>query len=312
MYQIAERTESRERPQGAGYSEVSPGFFRTFEIPLMKGRYLTDSDLESSPWVVVINETMARQAFPNEDPLGKHLYLKIMGGGTGLNVDETQPREIVGVVGDVRQFGPRGGPMPIMYGSYRQHAWEYPGGFYMSHLRKNLVIRTASDPTALTGVLQKAIAEIDKDQAVYNIQTVEQALSESLGAWRFYMRLFGIFGGLALLLAVVGIYGVMSYSVVQRTHEIGVRLATGAQSRDILKLIVWHGLKLTLIGVVIGVAGSLAMTRLVRGMLYEVKPTDPLTIAAVSLVLIAAALAAAYIPARRASKVDPIVALRYE
>jgi putative ABC transport system permease protein len=300
------------RPLGAGYSEVSPDFFHTLRIPLLKGRYLSERDVEGSPWVVVINETMARRIFPDEDPIGRLLHVKIRGGSSVLTVEEDRPREIVGVVGDVRQWGPRGDPPPIMYGSYRQHVTDYPGGGYTVHLRKDLLIRTVSDPMSLAGTVSKIVAQVDKDQAVFGIKSVEQDLSDSLATQRFWMRLFGIFAGLAVILAAVGIYGVMSYVVSRRTHEIGVRMAMGAKRGDVLKLVVGQGLKLTLIGVAIGIAGGLAMTRLVRSFLYEVKPTDPLTFAAVSLVLAAVALAACYIPARRATKVDPMVALRHE
>jgi putative ABC transport system permease protein len=156
------------------------------------------------------------------------------------------------------------------------------------------------------------VAELDKDQVVFDTMPLEGMISTFVAPQRFWMRLFSIFGGLALVLAVVGIYGVMSYSVSRRTHEIGIRMANGAQQRDILKLVLSHGLKLALIGVMIGIAGSLTLTRLIKGYLYEVKPTDPLTFLIVGLVLIAVALAASYIPARRAMKVDPMVALHYE
>jgi putative ABC transport system permease protein len=300
------------RPQGAGYSEVSAEFFRTLRIPLLKGRYLTDRDDEGSPWVAVINKAMASRHFPKEEPVGKYLQLTVTGGSAGVTVEEGQPRQIVGVVGDVRQWGPANEPVPTIYTSYRQRVWEYPGGGYTTHLRKHFVIRTASDPMALAGAVQKVVAEVDKDQVVYNLRTLEQVLSEFLGPWRFFMRLFGIFGGLAVLLATVGIYGVMSNAVNRRTHEFGVRMANGAERRDILKLVLLHGLKVTLIGVVIGVAGSLALTRLIAGLLHGVKPTDPVTFTAVAVFLTGIALLAAYIPARRASKVDPMVALRYE
>jgi len=199
-----------------------------------------------------------------------------------------------------------------MYGSYFQRPWEYPGGGYIAHLWKDLVIRTETDPMSFAAAVRRIVAELDKDQAVFDVMSMEQAFSEYVAPQRFWMRLFGIFAALAVFLAVVGIYGVMSYSVSRRTHEIGVRMANGAQSRDVLKLVVGHGLRLTLIGVAIGVAGSFALTRLIARFLYEVKPTDPLTFAAVSIVLTAVALAASYIPARRASKLDPMAALRHE
>ncbi len=174
------------------------------------------------------------------------------------------------------------------------------------------MIRTSSNPTKLAGPLQQMVAALDKDLAVFNVKSMEELLADSLSGYRFMIHLFGIFGGLALLLAAVGIYGVMSYSVNQRTHEIGIRMAYGAQTGDVLRMVVWSGLKLTLFGVAVGVAGSFALTRVISNMLYGVKSHDPLTYAGVSLVLMLVALAACAVPARRAAKVDPMVALRHE
>lgn len=199
-----------------------------------------------------------------------------------------------------------------MYASYRQHAWDYPGGFYLGHLWKDLIVRSSSDPMRLAPALQKIVAEVDPDQAVFDIQTMEDGLSESLAGRRFLMRLFGVFGGLAVVLAAVGIYGIVSYLVTERTHEFGVRIALGAQRNDVVKLVVRGVLKTTAVGVLIGVAGSLALTRLIAQFLYGVKATDPLTYSLVSLLLIAVAVAASYVPARRATRVDPVVALRCE
>jgi putative ABC transport system permease protein len=199
-----------------------------------------------------------------------------------------------------------------MYGSYRQHVWDYPGGLYTGHLWKNFVIRTASDPLKLIASVQRIVAQADKDQVVFNFKSMEQRLSDVLAPQRFWMRLFGIFAGLAVILAAIGIYGVMSYSVSQRTHEFGIRMALGAHRRDVLRLVMKRGLVLALIGVAIGIGGALALTRLISGFLYGVTATDPLTFAAVALLLTAVALAASYIPARRATKVDPLVALRHE
>jgi predicted permease len=307
-----ESPESGDQQRAVPYAEVSPEFFRTMGIPLLKGRALSDRDVEGSPWVVVISESFAKRFFPNEDPIGKLLYLTVRGRGFTPDLDENHPREIVGLVRDVRYWGPRGNPPFVIYGSYLQHPWDYPGGTYSYHHWKKLVIRTATDPMSLAPALQRVVAELDKDQVVFDVMTMDQMVSEFVAPQRFWMRLFGIFAGLAVFLAVVGIYGVMSYSVSRRTHEIGVRMAMGAQRRDVLKLILGHGLKLALIGVVIGVAGSFALTRLIEGFLYDVKPTDPVTFIAVSLVLTAVALAASYIPARRATQIDPMAALRHE
>jgi putative ABC transport system permease protein len=298
-----------KEPQ-AGYNEVSAGYFRSLDVPLVRGRYVTERDIEGSPWVIDINETMARRFFPNEDPIGKLVLTKLQGGVASL--EEERPREVVGVVGDVRHFGFDSDVLPMMYSSYHQHGMKYPSGFYTYHTWKSITIRTAGDPMRLVGPLQKLVAEVDKDQALFSVQSIEHGLSESVSFDRFQMNLFGIFGGLGLALATVGIYGVMSYLVAQRTHEIGVRVALGAGPRDVLRMVILRGLKTTAIGLAVGIAASLALTRLIAGFLYHVKTTDPATYALVALVLMTVALVACYVPARRATKVDPLVALRHE
>ncbi len=305
-------SESAGELPRAPYAEVSPGFFHTMGIPLRKGRPISDRDVEGSPWVVVVSESFARRFFPNENPIGKTLYVTIIASSANLGITEERPREIVGVVKDVKYWGPRSQPAAVIYGSYRQHPAAYPGGFYSFHLWTKLILRTTTDPAGLAGSIQRIVAEMDKDQVVHDIMTMDEKNSEFVMQPRFWMRLFGIFAVLAVFLAMVGIYGVMSYSVSRRTHEIGIRMAMGADRWRVLKLVVGQGLKLAVAGVVLGIAGSLALTRLVAQFLYEVKPTDPLTISIVALTLTAVALGAAYIPARRAANVDPMVALRHE
>jgi putative ABC transport system permease protein len=295
----------------AGFDEVSAGYFRSLDIPILKGRYLTERDDEASPWVVVINDAFAQRYFPHEDPIGR-LVQTSLSAGANMIVQENRPREIVGVVGDVRQFGYGSNTRPTMYGSYHQHGSEYPGGFYTFHTWKSITLRTAANPASLVVPLQKVVNEIDKDQALFDVHTMEAALLDRVGFPRFEMRLFGIFGGLALVLAAVGIYGVMSYLVTQRTHEIGLRVALGARRSDVLGMVLGRGIKTTLIGLAAGIAASLALTRLIARFLYGVKNTDPLTYAIVALILIAVALLACYVPAHRAAKVDPMVALRHE
>ena len=212
----------------------------------------------------------------------------------------------------VRHFGFGSNPFPIMYGSYHQHGSDYPGGLYTYHVWKSVTIKTARDPMSLVSPLQKVVAQIDKDQALFEVQTIEKGLSESLAFPRFQMNLFGIFGGLALLLSAVGIYGVMSYVVTQRSHEIGVRVALGANYRDVLRLVLTRGLTTTVTGLVIGIAASLALTRLIAGELFGVKNSDPVTYCVVASVLTTVALIACYIPAHRAARVDPSVALKHE
>src|SRR5712692_323669 len=299
------------RPR-AGYSEVSAGLFSTLKIPLIKGRYLDEHDTETAPWVIAVNQAFVRKFFPNEDPIGQQIQLRY----DPYPVDEVRPRQIVGIVGDVKHFGLGQETPPFVYAPFVQQPAVFPGGAARAHLHKASVLRTASGrmsgETNLAVSVKKALAEIDPNQPVTNIMTMEDVMVASVGDFRFYMELLGIFAGVAVLLAAVGIYGVMSYSVSERTHEIGIRMALGAHRGDVLGLIAKLWLKLTFIGVAIGVALALGVARLISSFLFGVKPTDPLTYASVAVGLGVVALLACYIPARRAIKVDPIVALRYE
>jgi ABC-type antimicrobial peptide transport system permease subunit len=231
-------------------------------------------------------------------------------------VDEDHPREIVGVVGDVRHWSLGRPGYPFLYTSYLQQSAVFPGGSILNLLDQHLVVRTKqsiSGHEAELGIsLKKAVAELDPNLPVTEVATMESVMAESMGDWRFYMHILTLFAGIAVLLAVIGIYGVMSYFVNRRKHEFGIRVALGALPSDVLALVGKLGLKLTLIGVAIGVLLAIGLTRLIAGFLVGVKPTDPLTYAAVALVLTAVAMLACYIPAHRATKVDPIVALRYE
>jgi putative ABC transport system permease protein len=299
------------RPQ-AGYSEVSPGIFSTLKIPLVKGRYLDEHDTEAAPWVIAVNQAFANKFFPNEDPIGQQILLRY----DPYPVDEARPRQIVGIVGDVKHFGPGQETPPFVYAPFNQQPPVFPGGAARAHLHKSLVLRTPSGPNRgdsnLAANVKKALAEIDPNQPIMNVMTMEDVLAASLGDSRFYMQLLGIFAGVAVLLAAVGIYGVMSYSVSERTHEIGIRMALGAHRAHVLGLIARLWLKLTFIGVAIGMALAFGVTRLISSFLFGVKPTDPLTYVAVAIGLAVVALLACYIPARRAMRVDPLVALRYE
>src|SRR5690348_224386 len=270
--------------------KVSPGYFYTLGIPVLKGRTFTDHDGEQALKVAVLNEALARHLWPTEDPIGKQLPLF----GSNLTV--------VGVVGNTRHEG-------------LSHDTE--AEFYVPYLQSpdnsmQLAVRTAAEPDSIVSAVRAQVRDVDPDQPLYHVATLQQVLSESLAPRRFNLLLLGIFAGIALALATVGIYGVMAFSVTQRTHEIGIRMALGAERREVLSLIVRQGLRLTLVGVVLGVAGAWALTRFLANLLYGVKPTDPLTFVAVSVILIAVALLACYIPARRAANVDPMVALRYE
>jgi len=309
---LAYPAPSPENRPEAGYNEVSAGYFHTMRISLKRGRYLTESDTQSAPWVVVINESLAHRYFPNEDPIGQQVLLRY----EPYPVDEERPRQIVGVVADVKQYGLGRPAPPFLYASFLQQQAVFPGGSVLAHLNGALVIRTSSDlhgrEADLTASVKRIAAGLDAEQPVTHIMTMVLALTESISDWRFYMRILGIFAGMALLLAVIGIYGVMSYFVNQRTHEIGIRMALGAQRADVLGMVAKVGLKLAGTGVVIGIGLALGLTRLISGFLYGVKPTDPITYAAVAIALLTVALLACYIPARRAMRVDPMVSLRYE
>jgi predicted permease len=300
-----------QRPD-AGFVEVSADLFRTLRIPLRKGRYLDEHDNQAAPWTVVINEAFAHKYFPNEDPLGQQLLIRY----EPWPIDEDHPRQIVGVVGDVRHWSLGRPAYPFVYTSYLQHSAIFPGGSALDQLNQNLVIRTArslSGHEADFGVaLKKAVGGLHPDIPITDVTSMDQVVSESIGDWQFYTRTLAIFAGIAVLLAVVGIYGVMSYLVNERTHEFGIRLALGALPSDVLSLVGKLGLRLTLIGVAIGILLAVGLTRLIANFLVDVKPTDPVTYAVVSVVLTGVALLACYIPARRATKVDPMVALRYE
>jgi putative ABC transport system permease protein len=273
---------------------VSADYFRAMGIPLIKGRTLTERDTKDAPRVVVINETLARKYFPGEEALGKRIEVTLA---------DNNMAEIVGIVGDVKHVTLEKESGPESYFSYQQIPNSY----------MTLVARSQSDnPASLAPGLRQAVEQVDKDQPLSDVRTMEQLLAASLARRRFNMLLLGLFSALALALAAVGIFGVMNYSVTQRTHEIGIRMALGAQSSDVLRMVVGQGMTLALIGVAIGLVAAFALTRLMSSLLYGVTPTDPLTYFAVALTLSAVALLASFIPARRATRVDPIEALRYE
>ena len=292
--------EDHPKPRGEEISVdlyiSTPGYVRAMAIPLIKGRELTEQDNEKAPMAALINQTMARQLWPNEDPLGKRIKFP----GSDKN---PQPwRTIVGVVGDVNQFALDRKPPMQMYLTEDQ--------FPTSSM--TLVVRTSSDPAGAIAAVRGEIKGMDPDQAVSNIKTMESLLSDSISLRRFSMLLLMIFAAVALALAAVGIYGVISFAVTQRTHEIGIRVALGARGTDILKLVVARGMILTLSGVAIGLVAAAGLTRFLQTLLYGVSATDPSTFIAISLLLTGVALGACLVPARRATKVDPMVALRYE
>ena len=282
-----------ERP-GCDVRVTDMNFFRTLGIPLRRGRTYDERETTEARRVLVINEALARKYFPDEDPLGQRLLVNMS--------PEPQPTEIIGVVGDVKHRGLDAPAEPTVYLPHPELA--YTG--------MSVALRTAGDPQLLAAAAQREIQAIDPEQPVADVRTMEQWLSESVARARFSATLLGVFAALALVLAAVGIYGVISYTVTQRTHELGIRVALGAQRADVLRLVIGQGLALAGLGVGVGLLGALALTRLVGSLLYEVSATDPLTYAVLALFLLLVAFAACYFPARRATRVDPMVALRYE
>jgi len=283
----------------ANHRQVSSDYLQAMKIPLRQGRYLTRQDNEQSLPVVVVNETMARQYWPGQSAVGRRFKL-------GDPNEDLPWVEIVGVVGDVRQMGLDEAVKAEMYLPYQQveqQPWFIP---------RDLAIRTSGETSSLVGAVRQVIREIDPDQPISNVATMSDLLGEEAGQRRVGMIMLAAFSVLALLLASIGIYGVLAYFVTQHTNEIGVRLALGATPRNILLMIVKRGMGLTLLGISIGLAASFALTRLMTSLLFEVKAVDPLTFLFVPLLLAVAALLACSIPARRAMKVDPLVALRYE
>jgi putative ABC transport system permease protein len=275
------------------YYSVTPDYFKAMGIPLLRGRLFTEHDTKGANRVAVINETMVKRFFPDEDPIGKRIH---------VTNGPVVYREIVGVVGDVKQYGLDQEATAQTYEPFAQQPFSFA----------TLVVRTAGDPSSLSSAIRSEVLSIDKEQPVASTKPLSQLVSESISQQRFSMLLLGVFAAVALMLAVVGIYGVMSYSVTQRTHEIGIRMALGASQRDVIRLIVGHGMLLTLIGVAIGLAASFVLTRVMSALLFGVSVTDLTTFAIFSAALTAVALAACAVPARRALKVDPMVALRYE
>jgi putative ABC transport system permease protein len=277
------------------YQVVSADYLSTARVPLRRGRALTESDAEGAPRVVVINEAAVRRYFPNQDPIGRLV-------GMGDGDDRENWRTIVGVVGDVRHRGPDQVATPMAYAPYRQdrESWNM----------MSFVLRTSVDPRSLASAVVPLVRAVDPDQPVSNVRTMDEVRDAAVLRPRFLATLLGVFAASAVLLAAVGIYGLMSYTTAQRTQELGVRMALGASRPAVLRLVLGEGARLAAVGVVLGLGAALAVSRLISGMLFAVKPTDPLTLAAVSAAVAAVAALASWLPARRASRVDPARALR--
>ena len=279
------------------YRVVSPNYFNAMSVPVLQGRAYTDRDNQNGPLVMIVNQKLARDIFPNENPIGKRI--------TFGNVDNNQQPvwwEIVGVVANVRSLELREEPAPELYFSAFQELWP----------AMSLVVRANVEPSSLSGSLRQIVNEVDKSVPVSSVKTMDHIVSESITQPRFNLFLLGLFSTVAMLLSAAGIYGVTAYSVTQRTHELGIRMALGAQVSDVLKMILGQGMAVIGIGVVLGLVAAFGLVRLLRSLLFGVGENDPLTFAAITLGLLLVALIACYIPARRATKVDPLVALRYE
>jgi putative ABC transport system permease protein len=279
----------------AGYYVVSANYFHTLGIPLLAGRYFTRQDSAGSPRVAIISQTVAQRFFNARSPIGQTIKI-------GVGAAEPVAREIVGVVGDVKDDGLGAAGTMTAYEPYAQIGWS----------DMTLFVRSDSDPSQMGATIRSQVLSVDKDQPVADISTGDQLMAEAVAQPHLRTLLLSLFAGLALVLASLGIYGVMSNTVAQRTHEIGVRMALGAEQSSVLRLVLSHGMRLTLLGIALGSAGALALTRLMKNFLFHVTPTDPATFVEVALFLFLVALLASYIPARRATRVDPLVALRYE
>jgi putative ABC transport system permease protein len=296
IYEVSDRPipPRAEIPRSL-FNVAFPGYFRMMGVRQIEGREFTEDDIKNSPPVIVINQSLARRWWPGQSALGKRIK-------QGFPEDDSPYREIVGVVADLKQEGLDAAQMPEVFLSVNQHPAD----------NMVLMVRTEAEPMVLAAAAVKEIHAIDKDLPVARVQPMSQYLAESLARRKFTTLLLTAFGALALALAAVGVYGVMAYGVAQRTHEFGLRMALGAQKRQVLRLVLGHGLRLVLCGVAIGLAASSVLTRLMASQLFGVTPHDPLTFASVSLLLAGVALLACYLPARRAMRVEPMTALRYE
>ena len=295
---------SQDQGQSARYFAVTPGYFGTMKIPLLRGRDFTAQDNAAAPSVLAINQTLARRYFPNEDPIGKRLTLDF--------VPNEQPRQIVAVVGDVTINRLQPKELSIVYVPYTQQTPKWMGPYWGDRAGMFFILRTAGKPESIVPAIRRAVAEVDPNKPAGNIRTVEDYLDRQVQYLRLYILLLGIFGAVAAVLAAIGIYGVMAYSVAERTREIGIRMALGASGGEVLALVARQAAIVISIGLAVGLAASFALTRLLKSALVGVTATDPATYTAVSLALAAVAVLACLVPTRRAIAVDPTIALRYE
>jgi len=298
---------SQEQGQTADYFAITQNYFATMKIPILRGRDFTVDDTAAAPLVIIVSQSFAKRFFPNEEPVGKRITLDF--------VPDERPRQIIAVVGDVvnNRFQKEGTPgAPVMYVPHRQQTPRWEGPSWNDRAAMTFVLRTTGDALSLIPSVRRAVAEVDPNKPAANLRTVEQNLDQQVQYQRLYILLLGIFGAIAAVLSAIGIYGVMSYSVTERTREIGIRMALGAGGPEVLRLVVRQALILVAIGLGLGLAASFALTRILQSALYGVTATDPATFSGVSLLLTLVALFACMVPIRRAVRVDPTVALRYE
>ena len=296
-FEIEGRPVAKGDQPSADFFAIGDRYFETMQIPLLTGRGFTDRDVAGAPGVIIVNQAFARKFFPGEDPLGKHIK-------PGISTDEDDPamREIVGLVADVRNRNLNSDLRPGFFVPQSQIPFS----------QMTVVVKTDSDPHSLVNAIQNEVRAMDREVPVFRVKTMNEYISSSVAAPRFNATLLVVFASVALILTIVGLYGVMSYSVVQRTNEIGIRMALGAQTGDVLRLIVSQGFKLVVLGLAVGLAAAFALTKVISSLLFGVTTKDPLTFGAVALLLALVALLACYLPARRATKLDPLVALRNE
>ena len=273
---------------------VGPDYFPTMAIPLITGRTFSPAEFAAEKHVVIINHTFAQKYFHGVNPIGQKITIDMK--------DPNVPSEIIGVVGDIHGADLTVAPWPTIY-------WPYPE---LAYSGMTMVVRTETDPLSLVSAAREIVQSIDKGEPIAKVATMDQMISDSVARSRFSATLLAVFAALAMILACIGIYGVMAYATAQRRNEIGIRMALGAQRSDVLRLILGHGAKLALLGAAIGVVGGLLLARFLKSQLYGIAANDPLTFAAATILLVGVALAACYIPARRAMRVDPMDALRYE
>jgi putative ABC transport system permease protein len=292
-FQIEGRVYPKGHGDDADFRQVTPGLLTALRIPVISGRWLNAADTAAAPGTVVVNQEFAREYFAGKNPVGNHIHVE---------GDPLKTREIVGVVGTIKHGSLDESPRAAMYIPVDQ----YPPP------DMNVVIRSSGNPLQLAAALRDEVRSLDSNQAISTVRSMDDVVSGSVAQPRFASQILGLFAVLALVLAAVGLYGLIAYTVTQRTHEIGIRMALGAEPRDVLKLVLGQGLKLALVGAAMGIAGALALTRLMQGLLFQVSPTDPVTFISVTALLTIVALAASYLPARRAMRVDPMIALRYE